>query len=173
MTKLSFGIFFMHLLLPLACELFLKKMWDLDMLYRICSNDCVPNFREQSLSHWQWLLPEIQIGSSQQTSFCQKWLKISAHATIHITPIMISIFYTIDQSPKVPTHVVYIHTTWSLNGMSGTLVIWCKNEDKWDTHINRMVSVLVNVQPKRVNTEITETEISIWFTLLGLPNRNQ
>ena len=28
--------------------------------------------------------------------------------------------------------------------MSGTLVIWCKNEDKWDTHINRMVAVLVD-----------------------------
>ena len=58
--------------------------------------------------------------------------------------------------------IVHMYT-WSLNGMSGTLLIWCKNEDKWDTHINRMVSVLVldggqvvHINPPTLVTELVD-----------------
>ena len=86
----------------LTCALFLKKLWDSDMLYRICFEYCVPIvshfwwklvcwelFEVSGSSHCpidltgQWLLPKT-LNSSQQTNFCQKWLKIGTQYSRHI-----------------------------------------------------------------------------------------
>ena len=86
----------------LTCALFLKKLWDSDMWYRICFKYCVPILSHfwQKLVCWelfevsgsshcpinltgQWLLPKT-LNSSQQTNFRQKWLKIGTQYSKHI-----------------------------------------------------------------------------------------
>ena len=86
----------------ITCALLLKKLWDSDMLYRICVEYCVPIlshfwrklvcwelFKVLGISHCpvgstrQWLLPKT-LNSSQQTNFRQKWLKIGTQYSKHI-----------------------------------------------------------------------------------------
>ena len=84
----------------LTCAIFLKKLWDSDILYRICSKDCVPishHFWQKLVcresypkstgsSHYRWYNDcslQLWIALSKPV-FCQKWPKIGTQSLEHI-----------------------------------------------------------------------------------------